>query len=348
VPSGLGVAGTSISPGLVRAAALAGMHMPYAKADTFVDTVTGTRLASASTIARTTRTVGRRASAAAAAEATAATGGHLVDLAAPGPDKCYLVLDGTGAPMLPDQTTGRTGKHRDGRARTREVKIACLFTSCGTDPTTGDPLQDPGSATYLATFAPADTFAEHLRAEHNRRRFAQCRQGVVLGDGARWIWTIADRDWPSYTQIVDWYHATEHIHDLAKLVEPHLDDRPAWTQTLLDQLWAGNTHTITAAVTALDLPDNLTNQATTAAAYFTSNHNRMQYARFTALGLFVGSGTVESACSSIVGQRAKQAGMHWTITGLDPVLQLRALTQSRRDHLIWQPPTTQTTPAQAA
>ena len=66
----------------------------------------------------------------------------------------------------------------------------------------------------------------------------------------------------------------------------------------------------------------------------------MQYADYKANGYYIASGPVESACNTIVKQRAKRAGMHWTIPGLDPVLALRTLHQSHRDHILWPTPQT--------
>ena len=69
--------------------------------------------------------------------------------------------------------------------------------------------------------------------------------------------------------------------------------------------------------------------------YFTSNAHRMQYQHYRERDWFIGSGPVEAACKTIVAERAKKAGMRWTISGLAPVLTIRALTRSRREHLIW-------------
>jgi hypothetical protein len=348
----LGVAGTSLSPGLARACALAGAEMPYDTSRRFIATVTGLDLASTSTLARATRTQGARARDLIAAE-PAATGPSLVPATtAQGPQICYIGMDGTGAPMLPSECTGRAGKDpdkNDGRAGTREVKIGCFFTQTGRDPLTGDPVQDPGSATYVSTFEPAATFGVHAKAEYRRRGFDQIRQPIVLGDGAKWIWAIAEEHFPAATQIVDYFHAREHLADLTRILTPLLADQqvdPArFEQNLADHLDLGNTDQIAAAVDALDLPEHapdLARPATTEVAYFTGNHHRMQYADFTAAGYYIGTGPVESACNTIVKQRAKRAGMHWTIAGLDPVLALRTLHQSDRDDLLW--PTTTTAP----
>lgn len=342
----LGVTATSLSPGLARACALAGAEMPYAKSFEFIATVTGLDLASTSTLARTTRREGTRARAVIDTEQHTAMTTPRPALAADdsgGMGLCYVVMDGTGAPMLPSQTAGRHGKAPGTRAGTREVKIGCFFTQCGRDPLTGDPVQDPGSATYISTFDPAATFGAQAKAEYLRRGFDQIRQPVVLGDGARWIWNIADAHFPHATQIVDYFHAREHLADLTKLLTPVLADPGAFEDDLTDQLDLGNTAAIADAVQRLDLPQSapdLARPAATEVGYFTGHHHRMQYADFKANGYYIGSGPVESACNTIVKQRAKRAGMHWTITGLDPVLALRTLRQSGREQILWPTPQT--------
>lgn len=338
----LGVSGTGLSPGLARACALAGAEMAYAKGHDLVALVTGLDLASISTLARTTRAQGTRARDLITAEHARARPGPVPGAGTSGPDLCYLVLDGTGAPMLPSQCQGREGKN-SARAGTREVKIGCLFTQTGRDPVTGGPVRDPGSVSYISTFDPAPQFATQVKAEYHRRGFDQIRQPIILGDGAKWIWAIADEHFTGATQIVDYFHAREHLADLTKLLTPVLADPTAFEQQLVDDLDLGNTHHIATTINTLNLehtaPD-LAKPATTEIGYFTGNHHRMQYADYQAAGYYIGSGHVEAACNTIVKQRAKRAGMHWTIQGLDPILALRTLHQSNRDHILWPQPQT--------
>lgn len=340
----LGVASNSLSPGLARAAALAGSEMAYAKGFEFIGAVTGLDLASTSTLARATRTQGARAREVIEAEAHAA-------ISRPHPTTgtddgaglglCYILIDGTGAPMLPREVEGRPGKNGV-RAGTREVKIGAFFTQTRRDPATGDPVQDPGSVSYISTFDPAASFAAQAKAEYHRRGFEAIRQPIILGDGAKWIWNIADTHFPAATQIVDYFHAREHLTDLTRLLTPILTDPAAFEHRLIDALDLGNTPEIATTIDNLDLatcaPD-LAKPAATEVAYFTRNHHRMQYADFRANGYYIGSGPVESACNTIVKQRAKRAGMHWTIDGLDPILAIRTLRQSHRDHTLWPTPT---------
>ena len=103
-----------------------------------------------------------------------------------------------------------------GKARTSEVKLACLFTQISLNDD-GHPVRDHASTTYLATFEPADRFGVLLQAEGIRRRAEHIRQLVGRGDGAAWIWNLAGRLYPAATEIVDLYHAREHPHDLADL-----------------------------------------------------------------------------------------------------------------------------------
>lgn len=268
----------------------------------------------------------------------------------PVPDLCYVMIDGTGAPMVGKETAGRTGKYPDGRARTREVKIGCLFTQAHATPD-GEPARDEGSASYIATFDDALGFAQQLKAEHSRRGFDQIRQPVVIGDGAKWIWTIAERLFPEATHIVDYWHAREHVHDLVKIFDHLLPDPTVFTHQLIDHLDRGDIDAMINQVDTLDLDSyrgDISERANTALGYFTVNAHRMQYHHYRANGWFIGSGPVEAACKVIVTQRAKQAGMRWTITGLDPILTLRTLTRSGRDRLIWGNDASQTNPASAA
>ena len=105
------------------------------------------------------------------------------------------------------------------------MKLACLFTQTTLDGD-GHPVRDPGSSSYLATFAPAAPFGVLVTAEALRRGAARIRQLTVLGDGAVWIWNLASELFPAATQVVDLYHAREHVHDLAALATRLLRQAP--------------------------------------------------------------------------------------------------------------------------
>jgi len=341
----LGVRHASLSPGLRRMIARAAAAVPFAKAAGLLGELAGIEL----TVKRTERSAeadGRAAARAISAEADAIRARRVVLLPPAGPlsDKLYIAVDGTGVPVVAREAEGRRGKADDGKARTREIKMACLFTQTRLNED-GKPVRDPASTTCLATFEPADRFGQLADAEARRRGIEHIRQPVVLGDGAVWIWNIADQHFPAATQIVDLYHAREHLHELAnlagRLLVGHRDD---WLATRLEELDAGDIDAILAAGRDLEFTGSLAGERDKALAYFEHNAHRMRYQHFKSLGMFVGSGVVEAGCKSL-GQRLKLSGMRWTLAGATGIATLRCLDTSNRWDQIWQRPHSQTAPA---
>jgi hypothetical protein len=268
---------------------------------------------------------------------------RVIPLPPPGPvpDMLYLAVDGTGVPMTPAETAGRAGKGPDGRARTREAKLACLFTQTHTDEH-GRPVRDVDSTSYLATLDPVETFADLLQAEAHRRGAEHIRQLVILGDGARWIWHLAEQRFPAATGIVDLFHAREHLHALAEQLAFIVPDPAAWLQQRLTDLDNGDIEALSAAARRYELDGPKATDVDKAVSYFETNAHRMRYAHYRKLGMFVGSGTVEAACKAVLGQRLKQSGMHWTARGATGIASLRCLHASGRWNQICPPPTSQT------
>jgi hypothetical protein len=338
----LGVAGTSMSPGLTAMNDQAAGAGPFAKAARLLEDLAGVRL----TVKRVERAA--EASGTAAAEAVRdgaglITGRKLVPLPpSPVPDKLYAAIDGTGVPVTAKETAGRDGKAEDGRARTREVKLAVFFTQDTLD-NKGYPVRDPGSSSYIATFEPAHVFAGLVEAEGIRRGARHVRQLTILGDGAAWIWGIASSKFPEATQIVDLFHARQHLHDLARLLEFMLGDRKDdWLAARLEDLDYGDINGICKAARAYPLTGVKKDELDTALGYFENNAPRMRYKWFRSRGLFVGSGAVEAGCKSVIGQRLKLSGMHWTVEGAGAIATLRCQQASRPEDRIWSAPRNQT------
>ena len=338
----LGVAGVSLSPGLRVMTGKAAAAGPFAKAAGLLEDLAGVRL--------TAKRVERAAEASGAAQGTAAreraaliTSRKLIPLPpAPLPDKLYAVIDGTGVPMTAKETAGRDGKGEDGRARTREVKLAVFFTQDKLDED-GYPVRDPGSSSYIATFEPAAVFAGLVKAEGTRRGANHVRQFTITGDGAAWIWNIASSKFPEATQIVDLFHAREHLHDLARLLEFMLGDRKdEWLAARLEDLDYGDIGGICKAARACPLLGAKKAELDTALGYFENNAPRMRYHWFRQCGLFVGSGVVEAGCKTVIGQRLKLSGMHWTAAGAEAITALRCQQASRPEDRIWNTANNQT------
>ena len=314
----LGVAGTSMSPGLAAMNDIAAAAGPFAGAARLLEELGGVRL--------TVKQVERAAEASGAAVAEA--GRERARLTAarklvPLPDKLYAAIDGTGVPMTGKETAGREGKGEDGRARTREVTLAVFFTQDDIDDD-GYPVRDPGSASYIATFEPASVFGDLVKAEGIRRGADHVRQLTILGDGAAWIWGIAADKFPEATQIVDLFHAREYLNSRARSLEFMLLDRKdQWLAARLEDLDHGDIDSIEAAVRKYPLEGVKKDEAGKELGYFLNNAPRMRYRWFRSCGLFVGSGVVESGCKAVIGQRLKMSGMRWTITGADAITTLR-------------------------
>ncbi len=324
----LEVAGAAMSPGLAAMTGKAGAAVPFAQAAGLLEDLAGVQL--------TVKRVERSAEASGAAQAAASRGRarliarrKLVPLPPqPLPDKLYAVIDGTGVPVTSREAEGRDGKGEDGRARTREVKMAVFFTQDKLDDE-GCPVRDRATSSYIATFEPAAAFGEMVKAEGIRRGAGHVRQMTIIGDGAAWIWGIATRVFPEATQVVDLYHAREHLHSLARSMEFMLGDRKdEWLAARLEDLDYGYIDGIAAAVRHYPLEGVKKDEADKELGYFLNNAPRMRYHWFRQCGLFVGSGVVEAGCKAVIGQRLKQSGMHWTIAGADAIIALRCTEAS--------------------
>jgi hypothetical protein len=327
----LGVAGQTMSPGLARMTDRAAAAVPFAAAAKLVGELAGITL-TGKRAGRRAEADGRAAAAVTGAQAAAITARQVVPLppGGPLPGMLYIAVDGTGVPMTGAETEGRPGKGEDGRAHTREVKLCCCFTQTSLDEE-GRPVRDPRSSSYLATFAPAAGFGILMAGEARRRGAAHIRQIVALGDGAAWIWNLAGQYFPEATQIVDLFHAREHLHDLAKLLEFMLGThKQDWLDARLADLDAGDIPAIAAAARVFPLTGRKAADLNTALGYFEHNAHRMRYRHFRSLNMFVGSGAVEAGCKSIVGQRLKLSGMRWTEHGATGILALRCLEASDR------------------
>ena len=338
----LGVAGTSLSPGLMAMNDQAAAAGPFAKAAVLLEGLAGVRL----TAKRVERAA--EASGAAVAEAVRDRSALIASRKVvpmppqPAPDMLYGLIDGTGVPMTARETAGRAGKGEDGRARTREAKLAVFFTQDDVDDD-GYPVRDRDSSSYIATFEPAAVFGDIVKAEGIRRGADHVRQLTIIGDGAPWIWNIATGKFPEATQVVDLFHARQHLHDLARQLEFMLGDRKdEWLAARLEDLDHGDIDGICAAARVFPLEGIKKDELDTALGYFENNAPRMRYKWFRQCGLFVGSGVVEAGCKAVIGQRLKQAGMHWTTGGANAIMTLRCQQASRPEDRIWHAPHNQT------
>jgi len=248
----------------------------------------------------------------------------------------YLEMDGTGVPMVTAETKGRVGKNPGEPARTREAKIGCVFTQTTTDEE-GRPVRDEGSTTYTGAIETAEEFGQRLYTEAWNRGWSRAEKKAVLADGAVWIWNLADQHFPGAIQIVDIFHARQHVWELAaKLFAGDEDARKRWAGKLERRLDDGKIEQVVKTLREFPAPTaELARILSNEADYFERNAERMRYPKFRAQGLFVGSGVIEAGCKTVIGVRLKGSGMFWTVRGANAIIALRCARLSARFEDYW-------------
>jgi len=257
-------------------------------------------------------------------------------VAGPAVPLLYIEMDGTGVPTVKAETQARAGKIEGQPAHTREAKLGCVFTQSGCDPQ-GRPLRDPQSTSYVGAIETAEEFGLRLYSEAWRRGWSRAQKKVVIGDGALWIWNLAHLHFPGAIEIVDLYHARQHLGELsAKLFGADGEARQGWlarTQELLD---SGQIEALVTSLREMQ-PESagLHKLILVEAEYFERNAERMRYPAFREQGLFVGSGVIEAGCKTVIGNRLKRSGMFWTVRGANAILALRCSRLSGRFEDYW-------------
>jgi hypothetical protein len=250
----------------------------------------------------------------------------------------YVQMDGTGVPVVKKETEGRQGKTDGQPAHTREVKLGCVFTQTTWDKQ-GFPIRDPESTTYTGAIETAEEFGKRIYAEASNRGWSRAEKKVVMGDGAEWIWNLAEPYFPGAVQIVDLFHARQHLWELARKLHPHdAVSQKAWIKLhqrrLLDK---GKIETLVLRLRSIvSTNPEVAEKLRTEADYFERNAERMRYPKFRRQHLFVGSGVIEAGCKTVIGSRLKQSGMFWTVRGANAIIALRCCHLNNRFEDYWE------------
>ena len=248
----------------------------------------------------------------------------------------YVEADYTGLPMRREELEGRKGKAPDGQAKTRMAALGCVFTQHQLDEA-GRPLRDYQSTTYLAGFESPSDFGIGLRREALRRGMGEADKVVLLIDGAVALEKMGRDYFQQATQIVDGFHAMEHLEELIEALLTRNDPRRFarrryhWRKLLL----ADGVERIIqwARKEALGTPRQ--SEVESQLGYFVRNVPRMLYGTFRKQGLFIGSGVIEAGCRSVIGSRCKQSGMFWAEEGANAVMAMRCLNAGGRLNTFW-------------
>ena len=186
--------------------------------------------------------------------------------------------------MVKKETVGRQGKAQGQPSHTREVKLGCVFTQTTWDQE-GFAIRDPDSTTYTGAIETAEEFGKRIYLEAWKRGWSRAQKKVVMGDGAEWIWNLAAQHFPGAVQIVDLYHARQHLWELARKLYPNDEGKQkAWMKVhqkrLLDK---GKIEKLVGAIRSLH-PTNpeVAEKIRIEADYFETNAQRMDIPSFVA------------------------------------------------------------------
>jgi hypothetical protein len=230
-----------------------------------------------------------------------------------------VAIDGTMIPGLPDPLDHRLIWH--------EVKLATIFD-----------IRDIEAPFYVTSTENAETFGMQLWGELDSMGMDARNLVQVIADGAPWIWNLADLHFPGVPQLLDFYHAAEHLHETAAALWPD-GIANQWWRRRLDQLRAGELNNFFAAL-KLIAKRRATNDPAVSPErllhYFEENRQRLGYAEALKRNLPIGSGVVESAGRHIVQQRLKQSGMRWSIPGAQAILNLRTRHRNGQFEQYWE------------
>ncbi len=328
----IGLGPGTLSPTLARVVCRLSIDTSFETAMDAAREVLGTTVAD-ETARRDTEGLGAVAEADQQADMDAVRQGRLITATAPiHTDVLAVAVDGVHVP------------HRDGWHEMKVGTCASLGPGLRVDAETGRTHLAWGTASYCAGGEEAETFWWRVYAEACRRGWgtAVVRTVVMLGDGAEWIWHRARHflgvRGVEVVEIVDIYHAYEYLWEVGNAVFGAGSARAArWVQPLKDCLYEQGAAPVLEALAALTPETDVAAEVVRVAiGYVTTHAARLDYPRFVARQLPIGSGAVESTCKVLITARAKGAGMRWSRAGVQAVASLRALHRSGRWDSFWQ------------
>jgi hypothetical protein len=331
----LDIENTSFSPGVRRMQALVGQDAPFDHGRQQIKLLADLEVTTKS-VERTAEAIGEDIAVGERQELQRAKQLDLPMVVGKPVPVVYVQIDATGVPVVKKETVGRQGK--DGHpARHRDAKLGCVFTQTTWDKE-GYAIRDPDTTTYVCAIEIAEEFGKRIYLEAWKRDWSRAALKVVIGDGAEWIWNIADLHFPGAIQIVDLYHARQHLWDLArKLYLNQEAEQRRWMMIHQDMLDKGDIENLVPAIRSIDSSNpELAEAIRNTANYFETHAQRMRYPEFRRQHLFVGSGVIEAGCKTVIGSRCKQSGMFWSVRAANAILALRCCHINGRFEDYWE------------
>jgi len=332
----LDIENTEFSPGVRRMQALVGQEAPFDHGREQMQLLAGLEVTTKS-VERTAEAIGAAIAQREQGEIQKALQLDLPVLAGAPMPILYVQMDGTGVPVVKKETAGRQGKTEGQPAHTREAKLGCVFTQTTWDKE-GYAIRDPDSTTYTGALETAVEFGKRIYREALKRGWSRAKKKVVIGDGAEWIWNLVAEHFPGAIQIVDFYHACQHLWEVARRLHPNNEgNQKTWMKVHQKLLEKGKIEKLVLSLRSIDADHpEAAEKIHTEADYFARNAERMRYPQFRRQHLFVGSGVIEAGCKTVIGSRLKRSGMFWTVRGANAILALRCCHLNRRFEDYWE------------
>ncbi|HHY99020.1 MAG TPA: ISKra4 family transposase [Firmicutes bacterium] len=238
------------------------------------------------------------------------------------PERLYMAIDGV---MINEQD----GWH--------EAKTAAIYDAKEQINADGSKEDVANEITYVARGGSPDELIGYISVEAQRRGVEYAKELIVLGDGAAWIWNMVRSYFPGAIQIIDWYHASEHVWRLGRVLWDGDEERcKCWVEEQLEVLKDVRVEDlITKLAGIVGLSDEAASERDKLMKYLQDNRDRMRYDEYRAKGYHIGSGVVESACKHVVQMRHKRSGMRWSASGAQEVLNLRVFLLNGRWDDFW-------------
>lgn len=226
----------------------------------------------------------------------------------------------------------------------RDVKLGLFLKRNAGSPATPDEwdrrvLPAATIQTTIAAIEEAEGFGQRLRTEADRLGVTTLPTLSVLGDGAEWIWNLAEEHLPQAAGVLDIYHALEHLGDAVTAVWGH------GSEASRSQIESGRQALVAAGKPGLDrwlarvfaeVPVGAaTDPLIALSAYLAKHPTRVDYAQRLAAGRSIGSGAVEGAIKQQVNLRLKRTGARWRVEHVGPLVELRALSHTPDWHNLW-------------
>jgi len=332
----LDIENTEFSPGVRRMQALVGQEAPFDHGREQMQLLAGLEVTTKS-VERTAEAIGADIAQHEQGEIQKALQLHLPVIAGEPTPILYVQMDGTGVPVVKKETAGRQGKTEGQPAHTREAKLGCVFTQTTWDKE-GYAIRDPDSTTYTGALETAAEFGKRIYREALKRGWSRAKKKVVIGDGAEWIWNLVAEHFLGAIQIVDFYHACQHLWEVARRLHPNNEgNQKTWMKIHQKLLEKGKIEKLVLSLRSIDADNpDVAEKIRTEADYFARNAERMRYPQFRRQHLFVGSGVIEAGCKTVIGSRLKRSGMFWTVRGANAILALRCCHLNRRFEDYWE------------